>query len=86
MKVYTIKAKKFLEEEGPTNEGQYVVQEIKNEFTIWNDYFSEVEDGEDPIFSELNDTYTFNSLTKCKDILVDNDCVEEESYFRDIHS
>lgn len=81
MKYYKIPAKKFMEDYLAYGEHQYIIQELKKEFTIWEDPCGDFESGEAPISTEFG---AFNSLKEVKDILLKNDLIEESSEFIDL--
>ena len=87
MKTYKIKAIRFPTEPATEN-SLFIIQEIKKEFSIYEDPYGDYESGEQPLFSELNyvnGTETkFKSLEEIKEILVDNGMTDELYEFVDL--
>ena len=87
MKYYKIKAKNFYDEshtfliEARCEESSYIIQETRNEFTIWKDEFGEFECGEQPIYAELDDC---KSLDEVHLILLAGDLIPKDAKFVDI--
>jgi len=88
MKVYKIKAKNYIDNiYEVSDDSSYIIQKIKDEFTIWDDPYGDYEGGEDPIYSDLNydsGNDHFNSLDDVKAILSNGDYIDSESEFIDI--
>jgi len=76
MIVYTINALKFPDENAQNEDSQYVVQRLKNKFTLWEDHFGELECGEDPTHSDID-------ITECRNLKEIRNLLLEMGYISD---
>ena len=85
MKVYKVKALKFPERDrfDPQDEPQYIIQKFNNIYSIWEDWYGEFEDGEDPTSSVLS-IVDFTSLEEVREILEHKEYIEKGTEFIDI--
>jgi hypothetical protein len=84
MKTFKIKAKKFTDGSIVNEWSQYIIEEVKKVFIIWEDPFGDFDSGEPPMFSDINPETPCKSLDEVKKILLDNGLIEESSVFVDV--
>ncbi len=80
MKFHKLKAIRWPDDDVVDENALYVIQEVENKFTVWQDFYGEMEDGEPPIFSEINESLEgFNSLEEADKLLKEHKLVESNT-------